>query len=118
MSCGNKVKHMCGGVQNYALCTRYESVVSEHSNLNDEDCLSVQEVIEDVYNITEDIYSKIDMSGLSNDCILLTEPRTPASVIEQIYFKLCQLEVLTQAQQTTIIEMQEEIDNLQSNICN
>lgn len=116
--CGNKVKHTCGGVKTFALCTKYEGTVSEHSSLLEEDCLDVQEVIEDIYDITEDIYSKIDMSSLDNDCITFTEPKTVLSVITQMYQKLCQLQTTITEQQATIVTMQEEIDNLQENICN
>lgn len=116
-NCNNKVKLTCGGVQNFAVCTNYKGSVSGHSELDANDCLDVQEVIEDVYDITEDIYSKIDMDELNNDCIVFTEPKTAKSVIGQLYVKLCQLEALIQTQQTTIVEMQEEIDDLQSNIC-
>ena len=116
-NCGNKVKHTCGGVQNFALCTKYEGSISEQSSLLEDDCLDVQEVIEDIYNITEDIYSKINMSELDNDCITFTEPRSPTSVIAQIYTKICQLVDLVETQQITINTMQEEIDNLQENIC-
>lgn len=116
-NCGDKVKHTCGGVYSFSLCTKYEGSISQQSSLSEDDCLDVQEVIEDIYDITEDLYSKIDMSGLDNDCITFTEPRTPASIIEQILLKICQLEDLVQTQQETIETMQEEIDNLQSNIC-
>lgn len=117
-NCNNKVKHTCGGVQNFSVCVKYEGNTSEHSNLSEEDCLDVQEVIEDIYGITEDIYSKIDMSSLDNDCIVFTEPKTVFSVIEQMYTKICTLEGLVDTQQTTIETMQQEIDNLQGNICN
>lgn len=117
-NCGNKIKHTCGGVYSFAVCTKYEGSVSEHSSLEEEDCLDVQEVIEDIYDITEDIYSKIDMSSLDNDCITFTEPKTVLSVITQMYQKLCELQTIVTGQQTIIVAMQEEIDNLQENICN
>lgn len=116
-NCGNKVKHTCGGAQNFSVCVKYEGALSEHSSLSEEDCLDVQEVIEDIYSITEDIYTKIDMNSLINDCIVFTEPKTLHSVINQMYSELCQLKTLVQSQQTTIATMQQEIDNLQNNVC-
>jgi hypothetical protein len=116
-NCNNKIKHTCAGTQVSALCTKYESTVSEHSNLNDEDCLDVQEVIEDIYSITEDIYSKIDVSELSNDCITFIEPKTLSSVIDQIYLKLCELENTIEEQAAEILIMQQEIEDLQTNTC-
>lgn len=117
MSCNNKVKYTCGGVENFALCTKYEGNLSVHSSLTEGDCLDVQEVIEDIYEVTDDIYTKIDMSGLGNDCIAFTEPKTVFSVIEQMYTELCQLKTLAQNQQVVIETMQQEIDNLQNNVC-
>lgn len=116
-NCNDKVKHTCGGVYSFSTCTKYEGSLSGHSSLNEEDCLDIQMVAEDLYNITEDIHSKIDMSSLSNACIAFTEPKSLYSVISQIYLELCQLKTTVQSQQTTIETMQQEIDNLQNNIC-
>lgn len=116
-NCGNKVKHTCAGVQSEALCTKYRGEISAHSNLEEGSCLDVQEVIENLYNITEDLYNKIDISSLNNDCITFTEPRTLSSVMSQMYIKICQLDNLTQMQQTTITNMQAEIDDLQTQTC-
>ncbi len=116
-NCGNKIKHTCGGVQTFALCTKYEGTVSEHSSLTEDDCLDVQEVIEDIYDITEDIYSKIDVSMLVNDCIILTEPKTASSVIKQILDKLCALEDIVTSQAELIETLQEQVIELQENPC-
>lgn len=117
-NCINKVKHNCGGVQTFAVCTQYQGTVSAQSSLGEDDCLYVEEVIEDIYDITQDIYSKIDMTALNSNCITFTEPRTVKSVIAQMYLKICQLEDTLQAQQVTNGTMQLQITALQNNICN
>lgn len=116
-NCGNKIKHTCGGVYSFALCTKYEGSVSSNSDLLDKDCLDVQEVIEDLYDITEDIYSQIDVSNIQNDCIVFTEPRTVSTVLSQIIDKICALEDIVTTQTNLITTLQNQVVELQSNPC-
>lgn len=116
-NCGNRVKHTCGGVQTFAVCTKYEGSLSGHSKLNEGGCFDVQEVIEDIYSITEDIYSEIDVSSITNDCIIFTEPKTIVSVTKQLYDKLCSLEQIVTNQAGLITTLQGQVAELQQNPC-
>lgn len=116
-NCNNKIKHTCGGVYSFALCTKYEGSVSEHSSLVEENCLDVQQVIEDVYNIIEDIYSKIDISEITNDCLIFTEPKSISSVLKQVYDKVCSLENTITTQSSLITTLQGQVAELQDNPC-
>lgn len=116
-NCSNKIKHTCGGVYSFALCTKYEGNVSEHSSLSEEDCLDVQQVIEDIYDITEDIYSKIDVSQITNNCISFTEPKNISSVLKQVIDKLCSLQETVTIQEELINTLQVQVQELQQNPC-
>jgi len=68
MACGDKRKNTCGRKHN-SLCVQYDGYISEHSELNDESCISIEETTEDLYHITDNIYSDIYLGNLSNSCI-------------------------------------------------
>jgi len=116
-NCGNKIKQTCAGTQNTALCTKYEGTLSIYSDLVEGECLDTQEVIEDLYGLHDKIKEDINITGISNDCIIFTEPKTIASVVEQMYLKICQMEDIIQTQTSEILIMQQEINDLQENNC-
>lgn len=115
MGCNNKVKQTC--TKTFAVCTMYEGSVSEHTLLEQVECLEIQEVIEDLYNIIDVIKEETDVTTLENTCITFTSPKTVASVIEQMYSKICEMQELITIQGETIVTMQEEIVSLQENLC-
>ncbi len=116
MGCSNKqIKQTCG-VITYASCTRYESGVSENSELT-EGCISLEETTQDIYNQLDAIDEKLDMSSLDNDCIIFAEPRTPTTVIRQLYDKLCSLEDIVTSQGTLILTLQGQVAALQAQDC-
>jgi hypothetical protein len=115
--CKSKIKQNCGTIV-YASCVRYESEVSANSELDPQSgCISIEETTQDIYNQLDVLDEKIDMSSIESSCVTLTEPRTPASVITQLYDKLCELEATVEAQGQTIITLQGQIAELQSNPC-
>ena len=113
----NKIKYTCSGEAAFAECVNFEGTVSEDSGLFDQNCLSVEQVIEDVYSMIDTINQEIDMSTLGNDCITFTEPKTVSSVVYQMYLKLCALEDTIATQAQTIATMQLEITELQDGNC-
>ena len=115
MSC-NKIKQTCG-TPTFAVCVRYEGSVSEHTLLTQTECLDTQEVIEDVYRLIGTIKEEIDVTTLENTCITFTTPKSPSSVISQMYNKLCELENLIESQASTIATMESQISLLQSQTC-
>jgi hypothetical protein len=117
MGCNNKVKYTCGNTINYATCIEFQGVISENTLLENAECADVQEVIEDTYKMIDVIKEEIDVTTLENTCITFTEPKTPKSVIEQLYAKICDLEELIITQGELITTMQLQISNLQSETC-
>lgn len=116
MKCNkNKTKHNCGSIV-YASCVRYEGEVSDNSELT-AGCLSVEETTQDIYNQLDEIAEQLDMSSLDNDCIIFTEPKTPISIITQLYQKLCALEDIVNTQAEQIVTLQGQVDELQQSQC-
>ena len=67
-NCGNKIKNTCAE-KNYATCVYYELPIPTFSDLNGEDCTTLEETTEDTYNILVGIKSEIDLQGLGQDCL-------------------------------------------------
>lgn len=111
----NKLKANCGSYI-FAQCTKYEGEVSESSELTT-GCLNIEETTQDIYNQLDDIDEKLDMSVMTNDCIIFTEPKTPSSVIKQLYDKICALEDIITSQAAQITTMQNQITELQQSEC-
>lgn len=115
MGCNNQVKHNCGTIQ-YATCTRYESEVSNNSELT-AGCLSIEETTKDIYNQLDVIDEKIDISELTSSCIIFIEPKTIKLVLQQMLNKICELEDIVTNQSSLIETLQTQVADLQSNEC-
>lgn len=69
MGCGDKIKHTCGKKVK-AICTQYDGNIPDFSELKDEDCVTIEETTEDIYEILEDIKdNQLDLSDLGQSCI-------------------------------------------------
>ena len=64
MNCHNRLKHTCGST-NYATCIQYESSVNTDSQYDENDCLSIEETTQDIYNQLENL----DLSALGELCL-------------------------------------------------
>lgn len=71
MSCTPEIKNTCGDIM-FATCVYYESQVPNYSILIAEDCYTVEEVLTDLYNITSNIKSEIDLTLLEGNGITYT----------------------------------------------
>ncbi len=117
MACSNrnKIKNNCGTLI-FADCARYEGDVSQNSSLVS-GCLTLEETTQDIYDQLDIIDSKLDMSSMNNDCIVFTEPKTPSTVIKDLYNKICELEGLITTQAGLITTLQGQVEELQQNPC-
>ncbi len=109
-------KQKCTGSLLFSACTKYEKELPTFSKITDE-CVSIEDTTEDIYSIIGDLKSDIDVTGLENTCITFTEPKTPSSVIEDMYNELCSLKELVETQNTTISELTSRIVDLETNNC-
>jgi hypothetical protein len=115
-NCGGTIKNKCG-TKVYGECVEIQTAPPIFSTLYEEKCVSAEESFIDVYSLIETIKEEIDVSTLENTCITFIEPKTPSSVIEQMYDKICELSNLLIAQEELITTMRQEIDLLQSETC-
>ena len=68
MCCKDKRKNYClEKIQ--AICTQYKGTVSENSELKDEDCLTIEETTQDIYDIIDIIMKVIDLSDIEYECL-------------------------------------------------
>lgn len=90
-NCGNKIKHMCGE-KTYATCTYYELDVPAFSSLVGDECITIEETTEDLYNLVGGIKSEIDLSALGQGCINYgVNPKTVKSVLLKYEQEICEL---------------------------
>lgn len=104
MGCGNKTKETCGEVT-YATCVDYEGDLGKNSKITD-NCVTIQETTEDLYYITDDIITDLDMSDLGDNC--LTYPLIEGSVRPKTVLKVHEDEICE------IKEKLEDLNNLKN----
>lgn len=63
-NCQGKIKHTCGST-NYATCIQYEGNKNTDSQYDENDCLSIEETTQDIYNQLENL----DLSALGELCL-------------------------------------------------
>ena len=62
MTCFKKTKYTCGDTT-YATCVKYEKTLPEFTKITDE-CYTIEETTEDLYEIVGEVISEIDLSAL------------------------------------------------------
>ena len=111
MSCEDKIKMRCK--KGYASCINYELEVPEFSTLVGDECISIEEVAEDLYYIAGEIKTEIDLSELDEGCLELPVDNNTKKMFQYLIDIICgqaqQIENLlatqeTQAQQITDLE--------------
>lgn len=60
----NKIKHTCGSIV-FADCTSYEGTVNADSEFNENNCLSIEQTTQDIYNQLDNL----DLSALGESCL-------------------------------------------------
>ena len=114
MTCYKKNKHACGTI-NYDTCIKVEATLPEFSLL--EDCISLDEVIEEVYAFIGEIKEEIDVTGVTSSCETLPTEKTVKTLIQFLLDRDCAQQELIETMQATIVSMQSAITALQANIC-
>ena len=83
-SCQSKVKHTCTGSIQYALCTVYEGVLPEFSEL---ECPSIEETTEELYNLVGEIKEQTDLSELGERCLEYLLDENDKIVVKNVLWK-------------------------------
>ena len=101
--CNQKIKHTCSST-NYATCIHYESSVNTDSEYDENDCLSIEETTQDIYNQLENL----DLSALGDLCLSYTTVGGK-NIVKNVLLKF----------EEKICELEEKITELETvNICN
>ena len=105
-SCQSKVKHTCTGSIQYALCTVYEGVLPEFSEL---ECPSIEETTEELYNLVGEIKEETDLSELGNSCLEYVETEEGKLIVKNVLLKF----------EEKICELEEKVNELENRpLCN
>lgn len=88
MKCKTKLKHNCG-IKTNARCVFYDLSLPETSKLKMvEDCLTVEETTEDLYNLVDYILESIDTSGLGEKCLTYKKSKSKYNpLVDVVYIK-------------------------------
>ena len=104
MNCHNKIKHTCSST-NYATCIHYESSVNTDSQYDENDCLSIEETTQDIYNQLENL----DLSALGELCLEYTQAsgkNIVKNVLLKFEEKICEYEQrITELENRPLCEM-------------
>lgn len=111
----NQRKDSCS--KYYAICSIYEGNVPSYSDLNEEECISLEETTQDLYSLVTEIKEDIDVTDLDFDCLTAPTTLKPVNVLQLLLQEICALKELTTTQAETIETMQESITALQENQC-
>ena len=103
-SCQSKVKHTCTGSIQYALCTSYEGILPEFSEL---ECPSIEETTEELYNLVGEIKEQTDLSELGEKCLEYLLDENDKIVVKNVLLKfeeeICNLKEKVNLLETTDI---------------
>ena len=103
MNCHNKIKHTCSST-NYATCIHYESSVNTDSQYDENDCLSIEETTQDIYNQLENL----DLSALGELCLSYVQENNK-NIVKNVFLKF----------EEKICELSEKVNLLETtDICN
>ena len=106
----------CGKPIQYAACVKYGGTLPDYSALDN--CSSVEDVLEEHYDLITEIRDNIDLSDLGDQCITYpTETLTVAQALLAMETFICAQNELITTMQGQISVLQAQVADLQSNIC-
>jgi len=95
MGCCGKEKKICTGAKQYAICQYYQGQLLKNTKLDTEDCVNVEEVIEELVTEVDAINEKLDTSGLGKRCLTyeknIDDEITQVEVNDLFESKICDL---------------------------
>lgn len=85
------LKHNCSHVVPGA-CVPYEGEIPEWSELSERrECVTVGEVLEDIYKAITEIREAIDVRDIGDDCVAIDGDKTIAKAFYALESKVCSL---------------------------
>lgn len=93
-NCGYRLKHTCGNGKQKAVCVYYDTELPDFSSLKSETCVTVEEVIDDLYKLIKRLREDNDLSSLGGSCIRYgvdNTKLTPKLVFAELEKEICLL---------------------------
>lgn len=116
MDCKNdQRKDSC--TKNFAICTVYEGAVPDYSGLKGQNCLSIEEVGEDIYTLVTELRDAIDVKELDFDCLTAPTELDISKVLQLLIQEICSLKLTVGNQEEAIETLQEQVSALQQQEC-
>lgn len=97
----NKLSNTCTDSTS-APCVDYEGNLGENSKITS-DCVNIENVAEDLYQITDDIIENSSTEELGEDCIELPDGATVAQTLKKYEEEICLLKQQVETLQTDFI---------------
>mgnify|MGYP003404489374 CR=1 FL=1 len=89
-NCNQKIKHTCGSIV-FADCTSYEGTVNADSEFNENNCLSIEQTTQDIYNQLDNL----DLSELGELCLNYVQENNK-NIVKNVLLKheekICELQ--------------------------
>ena len=104
------LKYNCGDKRQNARCVLYEGYIPNYSKLLDEDCISLEETTEELYQNQEKILNSIDLTKLGKECIDYSEFQEDDSLkvneaLLTIEKEICNLKKITDDNDDSSLEL-------------
>ena len=90
MACNDDISNTCADPI-LATCVDYEGPLGANTKITD-DCVNQNDVNQDLYAITDEIITAIDVSVIVGDCITIPVDATIANIVGLLKDKVCELD--------------------------
>ena len=90
MGCNDNISNLCADPI-LTTCVDYEGPLGENTKITDE-CVNQNDVNQDLYTITDETITAIDVSSIVGDCITIPVGATIADIVGLLKNKVCELD--------------------------
>ena len=116
MACNeNRISNTCGK-KTQAVCVEYQGELSENTLITDQ-CVNVEEVIEDIITLVDGIKEEIDLSGLTGGCLTLPSDLKTNTLFQFLITTICAMQEQITALEELTATQQEQIEEIIDGNC-
>lgn len=113
MGCNDKIRQRCQKVED--VCVNYNGTLPQWTSIED-DCVSIQDTTEDLYDKVTEILQGIDLTQLES-CESLPQNLTVSNLFQSLIDIICTQKFQIETLGNSVETMQQQITDLQNNIC-
>jgi hypothetical protein len=100
----NKIKNTCPD-STFATCVDYENTLGDNTKLN-QPCITLDDTTKDLYELVDDLFDKVDLSEVPNDCLSYIGDKDIKKVVQKYEEEICMLkEKVATLESTAICDM-------------